>query len=526
MDDTGDKIRISSVSGVNGVGDDPGSSARSLLICGNIAVIMYIAWLYAAGYFHDWDELVLEPFLILKGFKTYQDIATHHAPLLTESLARIYYLFGTSLLVRKVLLLSVSSATAIMTCYSAYLLSGKRAGVVSIVLFGILWPFYGGTNFWFDTFLPLFYLAGFLIILKCDSWKWFFAAGLCLGMGFLTKQLAGIVAIALMIAIYTKPKGLGSRFAKCFAFSAGVLLPIASAALWYSFVGRLGEAFYWIIQYNLSTRYIEGGGKRPPMGEIVRLITIAAPIILLLFVVVLSKAKRHLLVWKHYVVLALGICAAFSIFPRWESWHVVPSIPFLVIGLVLCIEGFLRLVKESGSRKVARGAVAMILLWSILVLGDVGSYYVPLLVDKIYPGFAQRWPLRSYGAPAWFDQEYARYLHDLPILGKNLAALTDKRDRILVWGWMGGRLYFDSDRLPPGRFYYILPWFTCLPRFKQDLQDSFEKNAPRFVVISLKQYPGTPSLKKLGIDLSALGYARLTEMRRMYPQMEIWEAAR
>ncbi len=51
---------------------------------------------------------------------------------------------------------------------------------------------------------------------------------------------------------------------------------------------------------------------------------------------------------------------------------------------------------------------------------------------------------------------------------------------------------------------------------------SFEQD-PRFVVTLKWQYPGTPKLSELGIDLEERGYVRLRELENRFPEVEIWK---
>jgi hypothetical protein len=489
----------------------------------HVLFVSYMIALCANGLFKDWQELVTEPFFLLRGLKNYTDIATHHAPLLTEFLAVVYNLFGTGVTARLVLLVIAASATAFLTFRASCRLADKRAGVYSVLLLAIFWPFYGGMNFWFDTFLPVFYLTAFLLITGKGTPSRFLLAGVSMGLSFLVKQHGGVVALAVALMLLLRRVDLKERLKECWWFSCGVWIPIVVVAVWYALNGQIGDAYYWMIEYNVSGQYGRLGMKPPPVTDVIRLLYVITPIVLVLGAAARSENGREHISWDFLLVLVMGFCASLTILPRWERWHVAPSVPFLVIGLVIACKSIIEAgtgPAPAGSRRIMK---KIVIAWILAVLIDVGTFHPPMLVDRFVPGFLRHWPLRSYEPPEWFDEDFRRLMVDVPAVGKYLREVTSEDERILVWGWMGSRLYFESGRLPAGRFYYTLPWFTYLPRFREDLLMAFERGDPRFVVDLKIHYPGTPSLRDMGIDLEERGFARLEEMSGEFPQFIIWK---
>lgn len=53
---------------------------------------------------------------------------------------------------------------------------------------------------------------------------------------------------------------------------------------------------------------------------------------------------------------------------------------------------------------------------------------------------------------------------------------------------------------------------------------SFEGDRPRYVVVAkrARQYPGTPSLSDMGVDLEKIGYVPLSELEERFPKVVIW----
>lgn len=486
---------------------------------------LYMALLYVSGFFNDWQELVTEPYFLLRGLKNYTDIATHHAPLLTEFLAVIYRFVGTSIMARMVLLFLVSLVITFLIYRATHRLADKNAGLYSILLFTIFWPFYGGTNFWFDTFLPMFYLTAFVIMIEKRSPKWLFLAGISMGLSFLIKQPGGIVALGMLFMLLARAKNLKNCLKESLLFSSGVLVPIAIMVLWFAYTEQLRDAIYWMLEYNFSKHYVGLGKKQPPIADILRLIAIIVPIMLLLAGSAFSKTTRQLLSWNFLLALVMGFCASFTIFPRWERWHVAPSVPFLVISLVVSFK-LLLTPRNASNRTKSKNIILKIVLtlWLSVVIVDVGTFYPPMLIQQFIPNFSRLWPLRSYDPPSWYDENFIRYVHDLQPLGKYLQKISNKADRIFVWGWLGNKIYFEADRLPAGKFYYNLPWFTCLPRFKRDLLIGFERDHPRFVIVAKRPFPGTPTLAELGIDLNKRGYKILSDLENRFPEVVIWKS--
>jgi hypothetical protein len=349
-------------------------------------------------------------------------------------------------------------------------------------------------------------------------------AGAGIGVSFLIKQNGALVAALILVMLYFRRKSIQHRIRECLIFSAGVCVPIAIIALWYGLRGQLDDAFYWIVSYNFAGYYPKIALKPPSLGEGLRLLAILAPVIFLFIGTIFSKTRRQMISWEFRLAFYTGFCASFAILPRWQRFHVAPALPFLVIILVLSIEILLSTPNQMRRRSRFRLSRILLFLWISFIILDIGTFYPPLLVDELVPNFTRRWPLRSYQVPGWYDEDYRKYVHDLPRIGRYLKDLTDEDDRIFVWGWQGSRIYLESDRLPAGNFYYTLPWFTCLPRFRKDLSMSFRRDQPRFVIVAKQnhQYRGTPSLEEMGVELKDLGYVKMTELEEQFSEVEIW----
>lgn len=494
------------------------------ILLAHLFFLVYIVLLYMQAHFVDWQELILEPLFILRGLKLYTDIATHHTPLLTEFLAALYRLAGTGIVIRKLLLILVTAATAFLTFRATQRLIGKREGFFALLLFAVFWPFYGGTDFWFDAFLPLFYLSAFLIIIQRDVPGWILLAGGIMGLSFLVKQSGAQVAAIIVIMLLVRAKPIKLRLLDGFVFAAGFLLPLAVFILWYASRGQMGEAYYWIIKYNLSGFYMKFAAKPPTIKELLRLVMAIFPIFLLLIETVLTKSKRRMITWESRLAFYIGFGASLAMFPRWERFHVAPAVPFLVILLVLSFKVLLRKADSPREMRIRRATKIILFIWIAVLLLDIGSFYPPMLAGRIIPRFAEYWPLHSYGPPVWYDEDYAKYIHDIPQIAEYLRDNTSESDRIFVWGWEGSRIYLHLNRLPAGKFYYTLPWFTYLPRFREDLRMSFERDRPQYVVVAKRgrQYPGTPSLSDMGVDLEKMGYFPLSELEERFPKVVIW----
>jgi hypothetical protein len=496
------------------------ASAAALLF-----FVLYLLALYLSGLFIDWEELTLEPFFILRGMRLYSDIATHHTPLLTGFMVVLYRLTGIHIVVRQVVLLAVSVATAFLMLRAVRRLAGKRAAFFSLILFSIFWPFYGGLDFWFDTFLPLFFLAAFLLVIGRDSPRRLALAGIFLGVSFLVKPNGGQVALVIFILLLVRAKPWTRRLQDAALYSAGVALPVLLAAAWYAVHGRLGDAFYWVFTYNLSGAYTRHGLLPPSLSDAVRLLVVIGPILVLLTISLFSAAVRRKISWEFRLAFYMGFIASLALIPRWERFHIAPALPFLVICLVLSFQRILNISREAKAGRWKKAAVLFSTAWTLAVVLDIGTYYPPILADKIIPRFSRFWPLHSYDAPAWFDESARRYMRDIPVIGKYLRETTSEGDKIFVWGWQGSRIYLESGRLPSGKFYYTLPWFTGLPQFRRDLMTSLTRGRPRYIVVLKKPYPGTPALEDLGIDLSKLGYVMRPELEARFPEVVFWTSS-
>ena len=498
--------------------DRPNRTSAALFL----VFILFLAALYFSGYFIDWEELTLEPFFILKGMNLYSDIATHHGPLLTDILVFIYRLLGLSALVRKLLLLAVSGGAALLTWRSARKLAGERAALFSLALLAVLWPFYGGTDFWFDTFLALFYLVAFWLLIGEDSSLRLFIAGGAMGLSFLVKASGGQVALVMLIMLLVKAGPWKKRTRNGFIYSAGVSLPVLIAILSYGLRGRIGDAYYWIVKYNLSGMYTRFALLPPSITEVVRLFLIIIPILVLMIASLSSASVRREISWPFRLAFYTGLSAALALLPRWERFHVAPALPFLVICVAMALKIFMAARRGTSGVRRSRVPGALLAAWIGLVVLDVGSYYPPLLAENVIPGISRLWPLHSYRPPGWYDESARRFQRDIPRIAEFVRGATADGERIFVWGWNGSRIYLEAGRLPSGKFYYTLPWFTGLPRFPGDLLRSLREGHPRFVIVLKNSYPGTPTLADLRIDLAALGYVRIPALEAEFPDVVFW----
>ncbi len=164
-------------------------------------------------------------------------------------------------------------------------------------------------------------------------------------------------------------------------------------------------------------------------------------------------------------------------------------------------------------------------MWLLVVAADVGTYYPPYIISRAIPGFTEQWPFPAHGLPAWVDKEFLRYWEDIPAVGEAIGRETARDDRILTWGFGLERIHHDAGRLPAGRFFYALPWFSCLPELQEDVAETICNQRPAFVVVAVKQYPGNPDLPGIGIKLEEQGYERQGELRERFPGVVIWKSA-
>ena len=136
--------------------------------------------------FTAWPEMLLWPYLILKGWLPYQNIAIVHTPLLPVELSAIFQVIGIGVWQLKIITWTTILIIDLIVLFVAKRIWNIKVALVSLFFYIILQVSYAGNGLWFDLCLAFWGLA-----IYYSLWtKKYFLVGVFWVLAFLTKQTA------------------------------------------------------------------------------------------------------------------------------------------------------------------------------------------------------------------------------------------------------------------------------------------------------------------------------------------------
>ena len=270
--------------------------------------------------FTAWPEMILWPYLILKGWLPYRDIAIAHTPLLLLDLTIFYKLFGLGVTQLKIFTWLYILATDLVFYWVVKkLLSGVKA-LVSLVMFVFLSLGFQINGLWFDLGLVL---PAILIFYFLKTKKYFWV-GVIWTVAFFTKQTAVLFLPAIGVWFFvSQRKNFKSFWPEAekiiltFLISAlAVFLPLAALKILPSFLT-------WAFQFGVY--YLPRAVGQISLPTLKQLLGVASQFLIVFPYLWLFKKKSDLTLLSFVLFLCLGA------YPRWELFHFLPALPFLAI---------------------------------------------------------------------------------------------------------------------------------------------------------------------------------------------------
>uniref|UniRef100_A0A7C4TJA2 Glycosyltransferase RgtA/B/C/D-like domain-containing protein n=1 Tax=candidate division WWE3 bacterium TaxID=2053526 RepID=A0A7C4TJA2_UNCKA len=378
--------------------------------------------------FTPWPEMLFWPYLILKGWLPYKDIAIVHTPALLFDLTIFYKIFGVGLIQLKAYTWILILITDALVFWVAKKLWGYKEAILALLFYIPFQLFYEGNGLWFD--LALAPLA--LLIYFCLKQKKYLWVGICWGLAFLTKQTAFwfLVPIGLALVRDFRPKRI-----KSIALGTLIIFGVASAVflalgIWRDFIRWAFEFGVW--QLPRAQGQIHLPGLRQLLLSLLPF-AILSPLIF-------EKGRKNLnlVAWAFFGLL--------GVYPRFELFHFQPALPFLAMGAGIVLARF------TGKKSVL----------VLLGLGYLVLVYV--LVGKLW-----------MKGTRFFEPEV---LEVASYIKKN----TDPGEEIYVINaW--DSLYALSDTVPAIRPWIPhLSWYMELPGVQDEIVSDLTKNHPKLIV--------------------------------------------
>lgn len=256
--------------------------------------------------FTAWPEMLAWPYLILKGWLPYRDIAIAHSPILLIVLSIFYKIFGVGIGQLKVFTWILILLNTYLTFYVGNKYWSRKIGFFSAVSYIILCLVFQGNGLWFDLALTPFVL----LLYASLRGKRYFLAGLFFALGILTKQT---FIWFLIPALYFILKG-GLSLKKYIKFVYGILIILSVfTALLFAF-GISDDFYNWAIKFGIF--YLPNASGQVLFPNLKSFIFATAPFMVVLF-------DLSFLPWI--------IAGLLGVYPRWELFHFQPALPFLAI---------------------------------------------------------------------------------------------------------------------------------------------------------------------------------------------------
>ncbi len=280
--------------------------------------------------FTAWPEMLLWPYLMIKGWLPYQDIAIAHTPNLIFALKYFMGFFGVGILQLKLftwLLIILTDVIFFFVIRKLFILRGfydktkpkndfNKKVTISLLAF-IFWQMYfDGNGLWFEiAVLPLSIILFYLFYKKK-----FFLSGLVFAFAFFTKQTAVWFLLPVIYQIFFFEKNKKEILIK-FILGVGSVSLILLLAFW--IVGILPSFYRWAINFGIFTLPRSQGQIQFPA---LRPLFVALFPFLVFLPGLFKKDKKiiNLLVW--------AFAGGFAAYPRFEFFHIQTAIPFLAIA--------------------------------------------------------------------------------------------------------------------------------------------------------------------------------------------------
>jgi len=255
--------------------------------------------------FTAWPEMLAWPYLILKGWLPYRDIAIAHNPLLILILTGFYKIVGVGIMQLKIFTWGLIIVNSYLTYFVAKKYWSNKVGYVSGFLYIILCIIYQGNGLWFDLALTPFALLLYLFIRE----KRYLYAGLIFGLGFLTKQTFIYFLIPILLSKINVKK-----------FLLGIA-PVFVVFTLYLFTNNLISSYYdWAIKFGIL--YLPNAVGQVSLPSIKSFLFAVVPFSLLII---------------NFEFAPWVLAGALGVYSRWELFHFQPALPFLAIAISILL---------------------------------------------------------------------------------------------------------------------------------------------------------------------------------------------
>lgn len=393
--------------------------------------------------FTAWPEMLFWPYLILKGWLPYTDIAIAHNPLLLIDLSIFYSIFGIGIVQLKAYTWITILAIDLVLFWTTKKFWDKKTALYALSAYIPLQLYYEGNGLWFDLTLAFVALCVYFFVKK-RNYLW---TGIFWALAYLTKQTAIWFLLGIAFSAWQQSsqklivlKQESSRFLK------GLLVVFVPTAAILTILGIEKDFFIWALEFGISVLPRAAGQVALPTVRQLFLALLPFSVFLFLLVSKRKNTRRDGL-----ELLAWSVAGLLGAFPRWGLFHFQPALPYLAIGIGLVF--------------ASRGKLKPIFKYSFIV-------YLVIISFLIIPKFVNGW-----GGKVRFNEA------EVVQIAQEIKKQTSPNEMVYVLNaW--DNLYALSDTLPATRPWIPhLAWYMELDGVQEGIVFDLDKVRPKLIVM-------------------------------------------
>jgi hypothetical protein len=407
---------------------------KKILILLTIVFVVHFGLLFSLK-FTAWPEMLLWPYLMIKGWLPYTDIAIVHTPLLFTKLTIFFKIFGVGILQLKIFTWLLILILDVLVFWITKKLWGIKTALPAVTAFALWQIFFEGNGLWFDLFMGVSALITFYFIKR----KRFTLAGAFWALAFISKQTAFWFLVPILLSIS------GGNWAKSkqglIKFVLGSLLTLTPFLLILWGFGLLPDFYKWAINFGIFVLPKAQGQVQLPDLKNLAISLFPFTVFLPLFLIK-KKESLNLFSWS--------IAGMMGAYPRFEYFHFQPAIPFLAMASAFVF------ISNWHKKELIKAFIPVYVLGSLYLFG----------------GFF----MRNYNEGTRF------YESDVSEMSNYVRSNTNEGDKILVLNYWDN-IYAFSDTLPAiDPWVPQLSWYMNVPGIQEDMIKGLESSKPKLIL--------------------------------------------
>lgn len=402
----------------------------TFLLLGHLLILLNIK-------FTAWPEMINWPYLMLNNFLPYRDIAIAHNPFLPFVLTGFYKLAGVGIWELEVFTWMVILISDILLFYIIEKIVNPKTAVFALAFFIPLQIFYDGNGMWFDLFMTPLVLTSFFFTYS----KKYFLAGIFWALAFLTKQTAVWFLVPILFTMYSlQGQSFKGRIKGFLLGTAIVFIPFYLLLTTYHL---LTDYLFWAVKFGIFI--LPGSVGQISLPSFKQAVVYFFPFLPFLYLLLKQR--------PNYTLLAIWTLAGIlSVYPRFETFHFQPALPFLAIAFAIFIKRYF----DSKNK----------------VMNSVFAFY--FIVLSLFVG---RFLINNYHRDIRF---FDRHTVESTDYIKKLMENRENTYFLNVWE----NMYFMTSTLPATKpLVPHLAWYMELPGVQEEIVEDLKKDVPKHIFV-------------------------------------------